>query len=409
MSITTQPVSGPHNRVLQGNVLWLSMVSLLTDLSSEMIYPLLPFFLTTMLGAGPAFLGIIEGIAESTSSLLKLASGWLSDRWGKRKSLVLLGYGIASVARPLIAIAAAPWQVLVIRFSDRVGKGIRTAPRDALIAESVSKQQHGTAFGYHRAADHLGAVLGPLAATGVLLLLPGQYRLVFALAALPALCSVLILAAKVRETQALVPFQPKAEFRGFRGLGQRFYAFLTVVLIFTLGNATDAFLLLRAQDLGVPLALIPVLWGVLHVSKMIFNVAGGRLADRIGARPAIVAGWLVYTAAYAGLAFASTATHIWLLFIFYGLFFGLTEAPEKALVAALAPQHRRGAAFGAYHFTVGLAALPASVLFGFVWLRAGPTAAFLLGAALAACAAVALSVVRLHADRSAHGEPLADD
>jgi MFS family permease len=383
----------PGPAVLRGNVLWLSLVSLLTDLSSEMIYPLLPFFLTAVLGAGPAFLGVIEGVAESTSSLLKLASGWLSDRLGRRKSLVLVGYGVASVARPLIALASAPWQVLLIRFTDRVGKGIRTAPRDALIAESVPKQQHGTAFGYHRAADHLGAVLGPLVAAGLLLLLPGRYRLVFALAALPALLSVLILASRVRESRTSAPLERKAEFRGFRGLGRRFYVFLGVVLVFTLGNATDAFLLLRAQDLGVPLAMIPLLWGLLHVSKMAFNVVGGRLADRIGPRPAIIAGWLVYAAAYTGFAFASTSAHVWALFIFYGLFFGLTEAPEKALVAAVAPPGQRGAAFGAYHFSIGLAALPASALFGLVWLKAGASAAFLMGGALALISAVALTAV----------------
>ncbi|MGH7471950.1 MAG: MFS transporter [Longimicrobiales bacterium] len=384
--------------MLRGNVLWLSLVSLLTDLSSEMIYPLLPFFLTTVLGAGPAFLGIIEGVAESTSSLLKLASGWFSDRMGRRKPLVLVGYGLASVARPLIAIASAPWQVLAIRFADRVGKGIRTAPRDALIAESVPKEQHGTAFGYHRAADHLGAVLGPLVATAVLLLLPGRYRLVFALAAAPAVLSVLILASKVREPRAHATLERKAEFRGFRGLGRRFYVFLSVVLLFTLGNATDAFLLLRAQDLGIPIALIPILWGALHVSKMTFNVLGGRLSDRIGPRPAIVAGWLVYAAAYAGFALASSAAHIWALFIFYGLFFGLTEAPEKALVAAVAPRDQRGAAFGAYHFSIGLAALPASALFGLVWLQAGATVAFFMGGALALLAAIALAAMPSPAD-----------
>ena len=381
-----------RQRVFTGNVLWLSMVSLLTDLSSEMIYPLLPFFLTGVLGAGPAILGVIEGIAESTSSLLKLASGWWSDRIGRRKVLVLIGYGIASVMRPLIALTTAPWQVLVIRFSDRVGKGIRTAPRDALIAESVAPEQRGTAFGYHRAADHAGAVLGPVVAASILLLLPGRYRLVFALAAVPALLSMIVLAARVRETAAGAP--PKAEeFRGFAGLGKRFYAFLAVVLVFTLGNATDAFLLLRAQQTGVPLALVPILWAAFHVSKMLWNIVGGRLADRIGPRPAIVAGWLVYAATYAGFAVVNASWQVWALFAVYGLFYGLTEAPEKALVAATAPPGQRGAAFGAYHFSVGLAALPASVLFGVLWERVSMVAAFGTGAALALLAAAGLMFI----------------
>ena len=387
----SKTASRSYNAVLTGNVLWLSVVSLLTDLSSEMIYPLLPFFLTTVLGAGPALLGVIEGTAETTASLLKLASGWFSDRIGRRKSLVLIGYGLASVARPLIAVATLPWQVLAIRFTDRVGKGIRTAPRDALIAESVPQQLHGTAFGLHRAADHAGAVLGPLVASGLLLILPDRYRLVFALAALPALFSVLVVIWKVRDTGVTTRLAPKAEFRGFSGLGRRYYAFLVIVLVFTLGNATDAFLLLRAQQLGLPLALIPLLWAVLHVSKMVCNIMGGRLADRWGPRPAIVAGWFVYAATYAGFALATRPLHVWLLFVVYGLFYGLTEAPEKALVAAVAPANQRGAAFGAYHFSIGLAALPASALFGLVWLKAGATPAFFMGAALAVLAALALT------------------
>jgi MFS family permease len=395
MATATQPGHAFQRRILTGNVLWLSLVSLLTDLSSEMIYPLLGFFLTTVLAAGPAFLGLVEGIAETTSSLLKLASGWLSDRMGKRKTLVLAGYSIASVARPLVAIATAPWQVLAIRFSDRTGKGIRTAPRDALIAESVPPEQHGRAFGYHRAADHLGGVLGPFVATGILLLMPGRYRLVFALAAIPALLSVIVLAWKVHDPGITTRLTPKAEFSGFGGLSRRFYLFLAIVLVFTLGNATDLFLLVRAQQLGVPLALIPTLWGVLHLSKMLFNILGGRLADRIGPRPAIIAGWLVYAATYAGFALATTALQAWTLFLVYGLFYGLTEAPEKALVAAVAPGHRRGAAFGAYHFTIGLAALPSSALFGLIWLRAGPATAFFVGAALSLIAASALLTLRV--------------
>ena len=378
-----------NRRVFSGNVLWLSVVSLLTDLSSEMIYPLLPFFLTNILRAGPAFLGLVEGIAETTSSLLKLASGWFSDRLGRRKALVLMGYGIASFTRPLVAVATAPWHVLAVRFSDRVGKGIRTAPRDALIADSVDPSYRGAAFGYHRAADHAGAVLGPLAAAAVLLWKPGEYRLVFALAAVPALLSVLVLAARVRDVGEGAP-PAKSEFRGFRGLGRRFYLFLAIVLVFTLGNATDAFLLLRAQELGVPLALIPILWAVFHVSKMSWSIIGGRLADRIGPRPAIVSGWVVYALTYAGFIFATRAWHAWALFLVYGLFYGLTEAPEKALVAAAAPADRRGAAFGAYHFSVGLAALPASLLFGVLWQQVGSTAAFATGAALALAAATGL-------------------
>ncbi|MGQ0815623.1 MAG: MFS transporter [Gemmatimonadota bacterium] len=378
---------------LRGNVLWLSVVSLLTDLSSEMIYPLLPFFLTATLGAGAAFLWLIEGIAESTASLLKLASGWLSDRIGKRKPLVMIGYTIASIARPLVAFATAPWHVLVIRFTDRVGKGIRTAPRDALLAESVDAGVRGAAYGFHRAADHAGAVLGPLLAAAILYLGLGGYRLVFLLAAIPAALSVVVLWLRVRETTIVQDFQPKTRFEGFGGLPHSLRSFILVVVLFTLGNATDAFLLLRAQQLGLDLALIPALWAALHVSKMVWSVPGGMLADRAGPQRAIAAGWLLYAAVYAGFALASQLWQIWALFLTYGLFYGLTEAPEKAMVAALAPAQRRGAAFGAYHFAIGVAALPASIIFGVLWQQFGAALAFFTGAALALAAALIMLVL----------------
>jgi MFS family permease len=384
------------SRIIRGNVLWLGVVSLLTDLSSEMIYPLLPFFLTHTLGAGPAFLGIVEGIAETTASMLKLASGWVSDRVGRRKPLVLAGYGIASIARPLMAIATAPWHVLLIRFSDRIGKGIRSSPRDALITESVDVAHRGAAFGFHRAADHAGAVIGPLTASAILLAAPGNYRLAFAFAAVPAALSVIVLWLKVRE-RAMPTLQKETQprFEGFAILPKPLRTFLLILVLFTLGNATDAFLLLRAQQLGVSVAMIPVLWAALHVSKMTWSVPGGLLADRFGARRAIVTGWVLYAALYASLAAATAAWQVWLLFIAYGLFYGLTEAPEKTMVAALAPAHRKGAAFGAFHFAVGIAALPASVIFGLLWQRFGAATALLTGAALALLAAFLLLMTRL--------------
>jgi MFS family permease len=392
--------AGSWRALLHGNVLWLSVVSLLNDAASEMIYPLLPYFLVGALGATPALLGTIEGVAESTASLLKLGSGWLSDRVRRRRPLILIGYGLAALARPLIGLVVAPWQVLAIRFADRVGKGLRAAPRDALLAESAPAAQRGAAFGIHRASDHAGAVLGPLLASALLLLLPGRLRWIFLLALLPGVVSVLVIVLRVREVPPAAPAAPAvARMRapaaireGFRGPLARL---LLVIGLFTLGNASDAFLLLRAQELGVPLALIPLLWAVHHVSKMLWSVVGGGLADRLGAVPAIVAGWTVYALTYAGFAFAGSAWHVWALFLGYGLFYGLTEAPEKVLVAQLAPGGRRGSAFGAYHFAIGIAALPASVIFGVIWGAAGPRAAFLLGAGVAALAAVLLALLRL--------------
>jgi MFS family permease len=380
--------------LLRGNVLWLSVASFLNDAASEMIYPLLPLFLTGTLGAGAAFLGVIEGAAESASSLLKMLSGWLADRTGRRKPLTVWGYGIASVARPLIGLVTAAWQVLAIRLADRVGKGLRTAPRDALLAESIPEERRGAAFGLHRAADHSGAVAGPLLASALLLALDGDLRTVFALAIIPGLLTVAAVAWKVRETapeaRPAGADSPRPPLPRLRELGPVLPRYLGVLVLFTLGNASDAFLLLRASQAGVPTPMIPLLWGALHVSKAVFSVWGGRWSDRVGARRAIVCGWLVYAAVYAGFAFVTAAWQVWALFLVYGLFFGLTEGPEKALVARLAPAGLRGSAFGAYHAAIGLAALPASIAFGVVWQAFDARAAFGMGAALALAAALLL-------------------
>ncbi len=385
------PTERPRAGLLRGNVLWLSIVSLLNDAASEMIYPLLPLFVTGALGMGPAFLGLVEGVAESTASVLKLAGGRLSDRLGKRRALVGWGYGIAALGRPLIAAATMGWHVLVIRFADRVGKGIRTAPRDALLAESVPEERRGEAFGIHRAFDHAGAVVGPLLAAAVLLARPGELRLVFALALVPGLLTLALVLLKVRDpAPERGPAAPPPPLPRLSELGGTMSRYLAVVLLFTLGNATDAFLLLRAHDLGVSAAFIPLLWAALHVSKSLWSVAGGRMSDRRGPRRAIVLGWIAYASVYLGFATASETWHAWALFLAYGLFFGLTEAPEKALVASLAPAGGRGTAFGAYHMVVGLGALPASFLFGAVWEGFGAPRAFGMGAALAVAAALLL-------------------
>ena len=371
----------------------LSAVSFFTDVSSEMIYPLLPAFLVTVLGANASFIGAIEGAAETTASLLKLASGWWSDRVKRRKPLVVIGYGIATLVRPMVAIAGSATQVLGIRVADRVGKGIRNAPRDALIAESVDPSIRGRAFGFQRAADNAGGVLGPLVAFALLTWHFAGLRTVFWLAAVPGLISFIVLCVFVRE----IPRPASAPAAGGPDLrvplGARFWRVLAVLLVFTLGNSTDAFLLLRASQLGVPVALAPILWAALHVVKTASGVPGGALSDRIGRRPTLVMGWSWYALVYLGFAHATAAWQAWALFGVYGLYFGLTEGAERAFIADLVGQERRGTAFGWYNLAIGLGALPASVLFGFVWDRAGAPAAFTMGAALAAVAAVGLLVV----------------
>jgi MFS family permease len=381
-------MTAPARPRLGRNVIALAAVSFLTDVSSEMIYPLLPVFLTSVLGANASFIGAIEGAAETTAALLKLASGWWSDRVRRRKPLVLAGYAIASAMRPLVAVATSAVQVLGIRVADRVGKGIRNAPRDALIAESVDPSIRGRAFGFHRAADHAGGVVGPLIAFAVLTYQVAALRTVFWLAAIPGLLSVLVVAFGVRDIPRAAPEHGGPDLR--QPLGGSFWRVLTVIFVFTLGNSTDAFLLLRANQLGVPVALAPILWAALHVVKSASSTPGGALSDRVGRRPTLIVGWLLYAAVYLGFALASTAWQAWALFGVYGVFFGLTEGSERALVADLVAPERRGTAFGWYNLAIGLGALPASLLFGFVWDRAGAARAFEMGAALALAAAVGL-------------------
>jgi MFS family permease len=368
----------------------LGLVSLLTDASSEMIYPLLPSFLTGVLGAGPAFVGLVEGLAESVASLVKMASGAVSDRMRSRKPLIVGGYSLSSLARPLVALAAAPWQVLVIRIADRIGKGVRGAPRDALVAQVTPRPDLGRAFGFHRAMDHAGAMIGPLLASAVLLVRP-DLRLVFALAAVPAVASVCVLVFGVREAGVVAapPPPPRTALPVSAGLRR----LLAVVGLFTLGNSSDAFLLLRAQEAGVTLPLLPLLWTAHHAVKSATSTAGGTLSDRVGRRPAIVAGWTLYAAAYAGFALATRAWHIWALFAVYGLHHALSEGPERALLADLARGEERGRAFGLYHGVTGALLLPASLITGALWQRASPAAALLTGAALALLAAMALIVM----------------
>lgn len=397
-----EPSSRPSLReTISGNPLGLGITSFWADVAGEMMYPLLPAFLTVVLGANAAFLGLVEGVAESTASLLKLAGGWLSDRLGVRKPLAVWGYGVAAVARPLLALVTAPWQLLVARAADRTGKGIRTAPRDALLAGSVDEGRRGVAFGFQRAMDNAGAVVGPLVAAGLMALWAGGYRRVFALSAIPGALSVVAILRLTHEVgpreeaeagrsgaeQPNPPSRPRVSLGAFGG---PFRGYLGAVFLFTLGNSSDAFLLLRAGQLGVATAAIPLLWAAFNLSKTAWNLPGGLLSDRLGPRRSILLGWGLYALVYVGFALAGRTWHAWALFLVYGLFYGLTEAPERAYVAHMAPEGLRSLAYGTFHFAVGLAALPASLLFGAVWELVSPEAAFLVGAGLGVAAAIVL-------------------
>ena len=366
----------------------LGLVSLLTDASSEMIFPLLPAFLTGTLRAGPAFLGVVEGLAEALAAFVKLYSGRLSDRLTRRKPLVVAGYSLSSLVRPLVALATAPAHVLLVRLLDRFGKGVRGAPRDALVAEVTAPEERGRAFGFQRAMDHAGAALGPVLASAVLLV-TGELRVVFALAALPAALAVLALVRGVHEqprSRGEIRSQPAAR----APLEPALARYLAVLALFTLGNSSDAFLLLRAQQAGVPLALVPLLWTLHHLVKAAAGTWGGALSDRVGRRPTIVLGWSLYAIAYAGFATAAAPLAFPVLFVVYGLFHATTEGAERALVADLATASSRGRAFGLFHAVTGAALLPASLLTGLLWQRFGAGTALGTGALLAGLAALGL-------------------
>jgi MFS family permease len=367
----------------------LGVVSFFTDLSSEMIYPLLPVFLVTVLGAGALSLGVIEGAAESTASLLKVVSGIWSDRLRRRKPLVLFGYSLSGLARPLIGLAVIWPAVLALRVVDRVGKGVRTSPRDALIADVTPPEQRGRAYGLHRAMDHAGAVAGPLVAAGLLGLLGLGLRDVFLLAALPAVVVVVTIVLFVPEPSPIqAPTVPATTRGAWQELGSPYRRLLLAVVVFTLGNSTDAFLLLRLSEARIGATALALLWSLHSLVKMTATYYGGRFSDRLGHRRMLIAGWLVYAAIYLAFAKVTSAPALVAVFLAYGLYFGLTEPAEKALVSQMAPATLRGTAFGYYHGAVGLAALPASLLFGLLWQAFGAPVAFAAGAALAALACV---------------------
>jgi MFS family permease len=384
----TPPASRPR---LPRTVQLLAWASFLNDVASEMVYPQLPRFLLQMLGGNKTYLGLMEGAAEAVSSLVKLWSGARSDQTGDRQRLVVGGYLVATLARPLIAITAVPWQLLSLRVADRIGKGIRTAPRDALIADVTNESNRGRAFGFHRGMDHLGAAVGPLLATAFLWAWPGELRWLFFVSLVPGI-AVTILVCLLRQPRTHQknpsPVRPPLE---WRPLGREFRLYLLAVLIFTLGNSSDLFLLVRAGEAGIPDVYLPLLWCAFHVAKSAGNVAVGPIVDRIGPRPLLVAGWLLYAVVYFLFALASTPWHAWALFLAYAGYFALAEPAEKALVARLAGPQHKGLGFGWFNLVVGLGALPASLLFGGLYDLAGPIAAFGTGAGLATLAVAILS------------------
>jgi len=378
-------------------------VSLLNDVATESVYPLLPFFLTSVLGATAVSLGVIEGAAEAVSSVLKILSGRFSDRWRRRKPIVVAGYGLSAVARPFIGLARGWVTVFVLRFIDRVGKGVRGAPRDAMLAELADPSNRGRIYGFHQAMDHIGAVLGPLLATVFLTLHPSRYRTLFALTAIPGAFSVFLLrwaqepgqaknslrspsAPSVVHSDAHSPQRTDPDTHFPRPLVR----YLAVLSVFTLGNSTDAFLLLRLTETAGGPRYVPIFWAMLHVVKTISSVVGGAASDQFGRRRLIAAGWIIYAMVYAGFAISVSLGALVTWFLIYGVYYGCVEGTERALVADFALPSQKGTAFGLYNAVTGIGAFVSSVVFGILWKSFGTGVAFGSGAMLALLAAALL-------------------
>ncbi len=375
------------------NVFFAGLVSFFMDVSSEMIYPLVPLFLANVLGVNKSLVGLIEGVAESTASILKVFSGWFSDRIGRRKNLMALGYGISTLSRPIMAGAAAWQHVLVARFIDRLGKGVRTAPRDAIIAESTRTTHLARAFSFHRAMDTMGAVVGPALAIFCLGLFHNDYRKVFWVSVAPGIIAVLLififirekrkppLAAASRPVPAFSRFDPKARF------------FMVIATLFALGNSSDVFLILRAEQVGIPAVMIPAVYFTFNLVYSLSAVPAGIAADKFGKKRVILTGFVLFACLYYGFAVAAHAAAVWVLFGFYGVFMGLTEGVQKAFLATIIPPESKATAFGIYATCTGTAMLPASLIGGWLWDRFSSSATFYFGAATATLSAMLFVVL----------------
>jgi MFS family permease len=366
------------------NVFVAGLVSFFMDVSSEMIYPLVPLFLANVLGVNKSVIGLIEGIAESTASLLKVFSGWFSDRIGNRKWLMAVGYGISTLSRPIVALATGWQHVMGSRFMDRFGKGVRTAPRDAIIAESTDKAYLGRAFGFHRSMDTMGAVVGPALAFFLLGIFSNNYRSVFWLSMIPGAIAVLLIIFFITEKKkAFVTYtdRPKLTLKHF---DWRFKFFVAIATLFAIGNSSDVFLILRAQQIGIPTLMIPVVYLMFNLVYSLSAIPAGIAADRFGRKRVIILGFILFSILYYGFATAEDTTAIWLLFAFYGLFMGLTDGIQKAFLATIIPPDFKATAFGVYNTAVGLAMFPASLIGGWLWDHVSPAATFYFGAITAA-------------------------
>ncbi|MFH1662765.1 MAG: MFS transporter [Chloroflexota bacterium] len=388
---------------LNPNVFFLGLVSLLTDISSEMIFTLVPLFLANVLGAVTTVIGFVGGLSESTDAIFRIASGWFSDKIGKRKPLALAGYSISTLAKPFMYLAANWGAVAAIRFGDRIGKGIRSSPRDALVADSVSSSERGRGFGLHRAMDSIGATIGLIAAAVIIYQVQGggmelgleTYRWLVLAGTIPAVLAVLVLFFFVRERRKGRLTKDNVSEKICKGklgsgFGLRFKLFLAVMAVFTLGNSSDFFVILRAQDLQAPLVQVTLMLVLFNITYAAVSWPAGVLSDKLSRKGIIAIDWFIYTLVYLGFALSSSLWQIWLLFASYGIYYGIVEGVARAFVADLVPVERRGTAYGLYHGVIGLTLLPASLIAGWLWDAVNPAAPFYLGAGLAFLAMLGL-------------------
>jgi MFS family permease len=404
----------PAVRKLPRNVWVMTVTSFLNDVSSEMLLNLMPLFLFNVLGVRTSIVGMIEGLAEATASLLKAYSGWLSDRLGERKRLAVLGYALSTCAKPFLYFADRWLWVLGVRFTDRVGKGIRTAPRDALVADSIDENQRGLAFGLHRAGDTAGAVLGLIVALLIVILTQGNndqlsrstFQLVVLISMIPAVLAVLVIGFGAKDVErpqkrelAKTEVKRQSPRIRLRDFDRRFRFFLLVIVIFTLGNSSDAFLILRAQNAGLSVSAVMGVMILFNFVYALVSTPAGVLSDRIGRRKLLIGGWIFYALVYLGFARTSTDIHIWILMAAYGIYYGMTEGVAKAFVADLVSLEQRGTAYGLYNAAIGLMAFPASLIAGILWQGFGrwsgfgAGAPFLFGAVLALAASALLALM----------------
>jgi MFS family permease len=373
-------------------ILIVGMVSFLTDLSSQMIVPILPLYLTTVLHVQVGTVGVIEGIGESIASILKWLSGWMADRYGKSKTLMVAGYALSNLVKPLFGFSTTWGQVLAIRLADRFGKGVRSTARDTLLADATTKEERGRAFGFRRSMDALGAAIGPLVAVGLLGWSGGNYRLVFWASAIPGILAVVLLVFFLKENRKEPRPLSKRTWPKitFKNMDSRFVWFTLVSLLFSIGNFSDAFLVLRAEDAGMAITMIPLAYLTFNLTSSLFSVPMGILSDRFGRRPVLIAGYLIFAAIYLGFGLVNSVGWIWVLFVLYGLYYAATDGIQKAYIADLVPDGQRGTALGTFNALTGIAALPASVLAGVLWQNYGPLVAFGGSAILATLSACLL-------------------